>query len=102
MRQNEKEKRDRYRVKSASPFRMKHLVFFRFKEEEDGLVFSKNLYIWPIHGHYITECKNAILMKNNKKRPLEKYLAPTAEVVQVDVERGFAVSAPGYGDGGPW
>jgi|GEM_PF-2532962 hypothetical protein len=41
-------------------------------------------------------------MKNNKKRPLEKYLAPTAEVVQVDVERGFAVSAPGYGDGGIW
>ena len=76
--------------------------FFRFKEEEDGLVFSKNLYIWSIHGHYITECKNAILMKNNKKRPLEKYLAPTAEVVQVDVERGFAVSAPGYGDGGIW
>ena len=33
-------------------------------------------------------------MKNNKKRPLEKYLAPTAEVVQVDVERGFAVSLP--------
>ena len=48
------------------------------------------------------ECKNAILMKNNKKRPLEKYLAPTAEVVQVDVEHGFAVSAPGYGDGGIW
>lgn len=41
-------------------------------------------------------------MKNNKKRPLEKYLAPTAEVVQVDVEREFAVSAPGYGDGGIW
>ena len=46
--------------------------------------------------------KRSILMKNNKKRPLEKYLAPTAEVVQVDVERGFAVSAPGYGDGGIW
>ena len=81
---------------------MKHLVFFDSKKKMTASFFSKNLYIWPIHGHYITECKNAILMKNNKKRPLEKYLAPTVEVVQVDVERGFAVSAPGYGDGGIW
>ncbi len=41
-------------------------------------------------------------MNDPKKHPRKEYLAPTAEVVQVDVERGFAVSAPGYGDGGPW
>lgn len=39
---------------------------------------------------------------DNKKHSRKKYLAPTVEVVQVDVERGFAVSAPGYGDGGVW
>lgn len=41
-------------------------------------------------------------MKDNKKHLRKEYLAPTAEVVQVDVERGFAVPAPGYGDGGIW
>lgn len=50
----------------------------------------------------ITEYKNAIFMENKEKHFRKKYLAPTAEVVQVDVERGFAVSAPGYGDGGVW
>ncbi len=46
--------------------------------------------------------KIATTMNDHKKHFRKKYLAPTAEVVQVDVERGFAVSAPGYGDGGPW
>ncbi len=41
-------------------------------------------------------------MGNNMKHSRKKYLAPTAEVVQVDVEHGFALSAPGYGDGGIW
>ena len=60
-------------------------------------------YLWlHISSRDFSPRKRSILMKNNKKRPLEKYLAPTAEVVQVDVERGFAVSAPGYGDGGIW
>lgn len=58
-------------------------------------------YIWIGHITDFSIYKSTSTM-DNKKRPLEKYLAPTVEVVQVDVERGFAVSAPGYGDGGVW
>ncbi len=51
---------------------------------------------------YFSIYKSALTMNDNKKHFRKKYLAPTAEVVQVDVEHGFALSAPGYGDGGIW
>lgn len=30
------------------------------------------------------------------------YHAPTAQVVEVEVERGFAATVPGFNDGGIW
>ncbi len=30
------------------------------------------------------------------------YVAPSVQVVQVQVERGFAATAPGFEDGGVW
>ena len=36
------------------------------------------------------------------KRIKNPYQAPTADIVEVAVERGFAATSPSFGDGGPW
>ena len=54
------------------------------------------LYIAP-YGHIETGNSNQIKLKN-KRRIMEKkemYLAPEIEVLEVEVEKGFAGSVPG-------
>lgn len=41
-------------------------------------------------------------MKEKKPNRKEKYNAPTAQVVEVSVEQGFAATAPYFNDGGSW
>ena len=39
-------------------------------------------------------------MNKNEQQAMEAYEAPRVEVIEVEVERGFAGSLPGYGNGG--
>ena len=41
-------------------------------------------------------------MKREEKQAMEAYEAPRVEVIEVEVERGFAGSLPGYGNGGTY
>lgn len=41
-------------------------------------------------------------MKDTRSRKKEVYQAPDAEVVEVNVERGFAVTNNPFQPGGPW
>lgn len=41
-------------------------------------------------------------MKDTRSRKKEIYRAPEAEVVEVNVERGFAVTNNPFQPGGPW
>lgn len=41
-------------------------------------------------------------MKKDGTQIKRAYVAPSVEVIQVQVERGFAATAPGFEDGGIW
>lgn len=41
-------------------------------------------------------------MKREEKQGMEAYEAPRVEVIEVEVERGFAGSLPGYENGGSY
>lgn len=47
--------------------------------------------------------KSGIQLFHMKKDTCKlSYHAPTAQILSVRVERGFAATAPGFGEGGPW
>lgn len=41
-------------------------------------------------------------MKREEKQAMEAYEAPRVEVIEVEVERGFEASVPGYRNGGSY
>lgn len=47
-----------------------------------------------------TAADNATRESQFRNREKKAYVAPEAEVIEVCVEQGFAVTAPGFDDGG--